>query len=334
MFAFANPLLSFLRGSVDLREICGEEYEVDYGKGFLRIRHDHCDLPVGSQIYYLSGRCTGPQSFAKGVIIKVHHAKRTYDIQATSGLVDIDIPCREVAFSIKPVIPFAPVSSLHRDVVSESRYGASSAAQMINTPPVEDGSGCPTSTAYLMRILSCVRKWSRKWTDIEVVEHEKSLSMNMYVDLSILCGQLVWLLVVNIAHHSCCATEDLHALMGEQLDEIRDLICRNENEIESEGRADAFLNDPSDCWDAIREWFERMYQRIMYRPDVNEWASNVDKTIKLENLRHSNFMHSDRYSFLIYVNENCNLIFNVYNSSISTPKTGGTGSLRGGAEFK
>jgi hypothetical protein len=138
--------------------------------------------------------------------------------------------------------------------------------------------------------------------------------MNMYVDLSILCGQLVWLLVVNIAHHSCCATDDLYQGMGEQLDEIRELIKKGGGDMDAEGAADAFLADPEDTWDATRAWFERMYQRIMYRSGDNEWANVVEKVEKIQDTRPS-MQLSQSVSMVV-------------------PKTGGTGSLRGGAVFK
>jgi hypothetical protein len=289
MFAVLNPCMSLLRNAINFSEICGEEYEIDYGYGGLRLRKDYCELPLGSRTYYMPNNVRPNQPFTQGVVIKVNHERKSYDIQATNGLVDADIHCSAVAFSVKPIIPFAALSSLNRDSIAESRLTASihpgsiqASSEGLYGCTSADSGACVArpssqcSTAHLLRLLTCLRKWSKKWSDIEVVEHEKTLSMNMYVDLSVLLGQLVWLLVVNLAHHSCCATDDVYQGIGDQLDEVRTLVQRGE--FEHEERADAFLTDPEESWDAIRDWFERMYQRIMYRGGAeDEWAALVER---------------------------------------------------------
>lgn len=271
MLAVLNPAMALLRNSINFSEICGEEYEIDYGRGGLRLRKDSCELPLGAQTYYMPNDVRPNVPFTQGIVIKVNHERKSYDIQASNGLVDRDIPCIAVTFSVKPLVPFSSTSSLLREVIAvsgESRFHHDAQYAYDWTT---------TTTAHLLRLLTCLMKWSKKWSDIEIVEHEKTLTMSTYVDLSVLCGQLVWLLVVNLAHHSCCASDcnEIYLGIGDQLDDIRELIKPADVQIEERG--DAFLTDPHDSWDAIRTWFERMYQRIMFRSRESEWANVVEE---------------------------------------------------------
>jgi hypothetical protein len=314
MFAVMQPCLALIRCSINFSDICGEEYEMDYGYGGLRLRKDYCELPVGSQTYYMPHYARPNQPFTQGIIIKVNHDRKSYDIQATSGLVDSDISCNAVAFFVPPIIPYgqstSSTSSVESRLVASSHVGSISSG-FDHTGVVKPVESSICTTAHLLRLLICIRKWCAKWSDMEVFEHEKSLSMNMYVDLSVLCGQLVWVLVVNIAHHSCCASDDVYQGLEDQLDEIKELIkC----DVELDERADAFFANPNDNWDAIRWWFERMCQRIMYRSGENKWADvveNVD-TVRVETRPSLQLSHT---------------------VSVAEPKTGGTGSLRTGAAF-
>lgn len=314
MFALLQPCFALIRSSINFSDICGEEYEIDYGCGGLRLRKDYCELPVGSQTYYMPNNGCPRDSFTQGIIIKVNYDRKSYDIQAASGLVDTDVPCNAVAFFVNPIVPFAPSVSLSNAVESRltASYNLNQSSYIGGSNGSSEESSSMCNTAHLMRILTCVRKWASKWSVMEVFEHEKSLSMNMYVDLSILCGQLVWLLVVNIAHHSCCAPDDVYDGMGSQLDDVRDLIKKRGADLDFE-RADAFLADPDDNWDDIREWFERMYKRILYRSGADEWANAI------ENVEPTRVDVRPSLQSL--------------SSVVSTPKTGGTGSLRRGAAF-
>ena len=285
IFGVLNPCLAVLRIVIDFGEICGEEYEIDYSNGGLRLPKDICDLPVGSQTYYMSQSSAQSQLFTQGVVIKVNYERKSYDIQSSNGLVDVDVPCNAVAFFAKPLIPHCALSTLNKELVAESRLTSSSRSGVVSSSTSVKPTALLCSTAHLMKLLTCTLKWSKKWNNIEVSEHEKSLSMKIYVDLSILCGQLVWLIVVNVAHHSCCASDEVYTGIGEQLDEVRDLIKKDNSEADE--RADAFLNDPDDSWESTRSWFEKMYQRIMYLPGKNEWGLTVEKTDRIESARPS-----------------------------------------------
>jgi len=307
MFAVINPSLAILRSIINFSEICGEEYEIDYGSGGLRLPKDHCDLPVGSQIYYLSSVVQQRQhSYTQGVIIKVHYDRKSYDIQASNGLVDLDVPCNSVGFSVKPLVPFVSLESRREG----GRLGA---ALTVREAQVDVGSATSCNTSHLFRLLRCSLNWAKKWDDVEIVSHE-DLTMGMFVDLSMLCGQLVWLLVVNIAHHSCCVTDDVNAQIENQLNNIRTLISTTTLEShQSENRADDFLLDPT--WNSTRQWFERMCQRIIPYQRVDE------KWVKAATV-----IDDERPPVLSRPGSSTIVLS-------SKVKAGGTGSLRGGVTF-
>jgi hypothetical protein len=191
-----------------------------------------------------------------------------YTIRSRAGTLDYNVPCQSVFLQTStPFLSFEPTSSLPRYVETDPALPDSSSSGHPNFGNKNllhggyisyKGEGkVSTSTAHLVRLLKYARFWEENMTP------ERRSLVSLLPNMDILCGQLVWVLVMTIADHSWMGS-DFDAIT-KQLEEIDHLA--------QVGNSSSSHWISSDSWNLIREWLSRMIGRILgpHRPHAT-WS--------------------------------------------------------------
>lgn len=143
--------------------------------------------PVGQRVFYLSDRAGGV--LLEGVVARLHAPDR-FDVVLLDDMVENDVYASQVKFTSAPIVQFQSLSDLAKHSVDDTStivtlyHGHAEASNAL-------------STAHLLRSLQLATS---------AVTGSRMLSQQLYPqagqDLSVLAGQLAWLVVSNIAHHA------------------------------------------------------------------------------------------------------------------------------------
>lgn len=162
-------------------------------------------LPVGSRIYYQSN-IKYNELFTIGVVHLADPVTMSYCIRLEDGTYENNVPHTARAFSIPPLFPLIAKQELSISYL-EFRSTKSIFSFDISMFPMMD----IASTGHLVRLLKYCISWNKMdMYPLHYLQREnekeesdgdlKLLSTSPLAD--VICGQLVWLLLVTLAHHS------------------------------------------------------------------------------------------------------------------------------------
>jgi hypothetical protein len=157
--------------------------------------------PVGQRVFYLSERAGGV--LLEGVVARLNGAD-TFSVVLLDGMIENSVHASQVRFTSAPLVQYQSLSDLAKHAVEDS-----STTVTLYHGRTEVGN--TLSTAHLLRSLQLATS---------AVTGSRMHNLPLYPqagqDLSILAGQLAWLVVSNIAHHAL-------APMGREISMIHQL---------------------------------------------------------------------------------------------------------------
>ena len=177
MIAAMTPLSAFLR------QITPIPLEVvrfdDYGRPL---------FPVGNHIFYESEQMNG--MLLEGIVSRVYDQGERFDVVLVDDMIERNVYASQVKYTSAPIIQYLSLSDLAKHSVEDHNIVLTSYhghREVMNS----------LSTAHLLRSLQLATS---------VLTNSRLQSQSLYPqaaqDLSVLAGQLAWLVVSNIAHHA------------------------------------------------------------------------------------------------------------------------------------
>ena len=163
----------------------------------------HPLFALGQRVFYISDQ-TNTGAVLEGFVLRLHPTGDRFDVVLLDDLVECDVYASQVRFTAAPIVQYQSISDLARHSIEELTTTAMfyhGHAELTNA----------LSTAHLLRSLQLATS---------AVTNSRMQNQHLYPqagqDLSVLAGQLAWLVVSNIAHHAL-------APMGREISMIHQL---------------------------------------------------------------------------------------------------------------
>lgn len=177
MIAVMTPLATYIR------QITPIPFEVsnydEYG---------HPLFPLGNRVFYVSDRSEG--ALVEGFVYKLHNGGELFDVMLLDDLIEPAVHTTQVRYTAAPIVQYQSLSDLAKHSVDDNTV---TIAYRHGHPEVSNW----LSTAHLLRSLQLATSAGTG---------NRMQNQRIYPqagqDLSVLAGQLAWLVVSNIAHHA------------------------------------------------------------------------------------------------------------------------------------
>lgn len=191
MIAVMTPLATYIR------HITPIPFEVSSYDDF-----GHPLFPLGNRVFYVSDRAEG--ALMEGFVHKLHSGGERFDVMLLDDLIEPEVHTTQVRYTAAPIVLYQSLSDLAKHSVDDNIL---TIAYRHGHPEVSNW----LSTAHLLRSLQLATS---------AVTGNRMQNQRIYPqagqDLSLLAGQLAWLVVSNIAHHAL-------APMGREISMIHQL---------------------------------------------------------------------------------------------------------------
>lgn len=210
-----NASLAFLRHEISYSVLNSPVYQLNItsNTGGYNAFHGNSIsmLPVGSRIYYQSN--ISDETYTVGIVQIADPVTLCYSIRLPDGTCENNVPFTSRVFSSPPLFPLLNKADLRRTYLDHQRNGMDKNVAEFDVGK-EHLTAFPT-TAHLLSLLQFCLSWNEgdipgEFSRREGFENYDSHGLSnrqdsWSEDADMICGQIVWLLGVTLAHHSSTA---------------------------------------------------------------------------------------------------------------------------------